>query len=161
MSGAPFALRAAFEKLLGREALAYLLHLRPMEWPIMTAHLLLGALWASGLGAFAPGAWPWTLLGWFAFVALLNGGALALLVGGCVAAWFGCPVLGLVMGAALVINILTAGLAGILVPLTLEKFGHDPAVASSVFVTMCTDCMGFLSFLGLATLVGPGHLCGS
>ncbi|MFN8009879.1 MAG: UbiA family prenyltransferase [Holophagaceae bacterium] len=78
MSGAPFALRAAFEKLLGREALAYLLHLRPMEWPIMTAHLLLGALWASGLGAFAPGAWPWTLLGWFAFVALLNGGTLAI-----------------------------------------------------------------------------------
>jgi len=94
-------------------------------------------------------------------VALINGGALALIVGGCVAAWFGCPNLGMVMGAALVINILTAGLAGIMVPLTLEKFGHDPAVASSVFVTMCTDCMGFLSFLGLATLVGPGHLCGS
>ncbi len=78
MSAPRFPLRATFEKLLGREALAYLLHLRPMEWPIMTAHLLLGALWASGLGAFAPGAWPWTLLGWFAFVALLNGGTLAI-----------------------------------------------------------------------------------
>ncbi len=78
MSAPSFVLRGFFERLLGREALAYLLHLRPMEWPIMTAHLLLGALWALGPEAFAAGAWPWTLLGWFAFVVLLNGGTLAI-----------------------------------------------------------------------------------
>lgn len=68
-----FALRLAFEKILGQELLAYLLHLRPMEWPIMTAHLLLGTLLAAG--------WPparGTFSGWVIFVALLNGGTLAL-----------------------------------------------------------------------------------
>jgi magnesium transporter len=51
-------------------------------------------------------------------------------------------------------NILVAGLAGVLIPLTLERSGADPAVASSIFVTMMTDSMGFLLFLGLATAVG-------
>jgi magnesium transporter len=51
-------------------------------------------------------------------------------------------------------NIIIAGLAGVLVPLTLERYGADPAVASSIFVTMVTDSMGFLAFLGLATAVG-------
>jgi magnesium transporter len=51
-------------------------------------------------------------------------------------------------------NIVIAGLAGVLVPLGLEKAGADPAVASSVFVTMVTDSMGFLVFLGLATASG-------
>jgi 1,4-dihydroxy-2-naphthoate octaprenyltransferase len=73
-----FALRTFFEKLLGQDLMAYLLHLRPLEWPIMTAHLLLGTLWAAGLRAFAPGAWTFTLLGWFVFVVLLNGGTLAI-----------------------------------------------------------------------------------
>lgn len=78
MSDPRFRLRAAFERLLGKEVLAYVLHLRPLEWPIMTAHLLLGSLWAMGFRAFGPGVWRWTLLGWFAFVALLNGGTLAI-----------------------------------------------------------------------------------
>jgi 1,4-dihydroxy-2-naphthoate octaprenyltransferase len=78
MAGPSFKARKAFEAVLGPEAMAYLLHLRPLEWPIMTAHLLLGTLWALGPKAFAPGLWPWTLLGWFAFVVLLNGGTLAI-----------------------------------------------------------------------------------
>lgn len=78
MPDPPYRLRRAFASVLGPTALAYLLHLRPLEWPIMTAHLLLGTLWASGLQAFGAGAWPWTLLGWCAFVALLNGGTLAI-----------------------------------------------------------------------------------
>jgi magnesium transporter len=49
---------------------------------------------------------------------------------------------------------LVAGAAGVLVPLTLERLKADPAVASSIFVTMVTDSIGFLSFLGLATAVG-------
>ena len=59
-----------------------------------------------------------------------------------------------VIAAAMMTNILVAGLAGVLVPLGLERAGADPAVASSVFVTMVTDSMGFLVFLGLATAAG-------
>jgi len=62
--------------------------------------------------------------------------------------------LGGVIAAAMLTNILIAGLAGVMVPLTLERMGADPAVASSVFVTMVTDSMGFLVFLGLATAAG-------
>ena len=69
-----FLLRGFSERLVGRRALAYLLHLRPLEWPIMTAHFLLGTLLAAGWAL--PGRA--TLLGWFVFVALLNGGTLAI-----------------------------------------------------------------------------------
>jgi magnesium transporter len=87
-------------------------------------------------------------------IALANGTALGLMVGIAVALIFANPTLGLVIGAAMVINNLIAGLSGILVPLTLEKFEIDPAVSSAVFVTMMTDVMGFFSFLGLASLAG-------
>ena len=56
------------------------------------------------------------------------------------------------IAAAMLINIVVAGFAGVLVPLMLERAGTDPAVASSVFVTMITGSMGFLAFLGLAAL---------
>jgi 4-hydroxybenzoate polyprenyltransferase len=69
-----FAARRASERLLGTELTAYLLHLRPMEWPIMTAHFLLGTLLAVGRH-LPPGR---TVLGWVVFVALLNGGTLAI-----------------------------------------------------------------------------------
>ncbi len=55
---------------------------------------------------------------------------------------------------AMVGNIFVAGLAGVMVPLTLDRFDIDPAVASSVFVTMTTDVMGFFLFLGLAAATG-------
>jgi magnesium transporter len=61
------------------------------------------------------------------------------------------------MGAAMVTNNLVAGLSGVMVPITLDRLRIDPAVSSAVFVTTCTDCLGFLSFLGLATLVGFGR----
>jgi magnesium transporter len=66
--------------------------------------------------------------------------------------------LGLVIAAAMLFNIVVAGLAGVMVPLTLDRLEADPAVASSVFVTMITDSMGFFAFLGLATLVGVQYL---
>ena len=66
----------------------------------------------------------------------------------------GSSVLGGVIAMAMMTNIVVAGLAGVLVPLGLEKAGADPAVASSVFVTMVTDSMGFLVFLGLAAAAG-------
>jgi magnesium transporter len=62
--------------------------------------------------------------------------------------------LGLVIGLAMLTNILIAGVAGVLVPLTLDRFRVDPAIASSIFVTMTTDSMGFLVFLGLAVATG-------
>ena len=58
------------------------------------------------------------------------------------------------IAAAMMTNILVAGLAGVLVPVTLDRLDADPAVASSVFVTMTTDSIGFLAFLGLATASG-------
>jgi magnesium transporter len=62
--------------------------------------------------------------------------------------------LGGVIAAAMLTNILVAGLAGVLVPVVLDRLNADPAVASSIFVTMTTDSMGFLAFLGLATASG-------
>ena len=87
-------------------------------------------------------------------VALLNGLTIALLIGVAVTLVLGSPSLGGVIAAAMLTNIVIAGTAGVLVPLALERAGADPAVASSVFVTMVTDSMGFLVFLGLATASG-------
>jgi magnesium transporter len=87
-------------------------------------------------------------------VALLNGLTIAVLIGMGVALVLGSQSLGLLIGSAMLINIIIAGFAGVLVPLGLERAGADPAVASSVFVTMVTDSMGFLAVLGLATAVG-------
>lgn len=87
-------------------------------------------------------------------VALLNGGTIAILLGLGAGFVFGNPALGGVIAAAMVINILVAGLAGVLVPVALDRMNQDPAVASSVFVTMVTDSMGFLAFLGLAVASG-------
>jgi magnesium transporter len=53
----------------------------------------------------------------------------------------------------MICNLFAAAMAGILIPLTLHRFGYDPAVASGVFVTTVTDVVGFFAFLGLATLV--------
>ena len=87
-------------------------------------------------------------------IALTNGLALGALIGFGTALLFDYPRLGLVIGAAMIINNLVAGLAGILVPVALDRARIDPAVSSAVFVTMATDVMGFLSFLGLAALAG-------
>ena len=87
-------------------------------------------------------------------VALMNGLTIAFLIGIGVTVILGSSQLGGVIAAAMLTNIVIAGLAGVLVPLGLERAGADPAVASSVFVTMVTDSMGFLVFLGLATAAG-------
>ena len=86
-------------------------------------------------------------------VALLNGATVAVLIGVAVALLF-TPQLGMVIAAAMMINILVAGLAGVAVPVIFERLDTDPAVASSVFVTMITDSMGFFAFLGLAVAFG-------
>ena len=83
-------------------------------------------------------------------VGIANGLLFALIIGVVATFWFGNSQLGLVIAVAMVVNMISAGLAGILIPLSLEKTGADPAVASSVFVTTVTDVVGFFAFLGLA-----------
>ena len=87
-------------------------------------------------------------------IALANGLALGVLIGGGTWLIFHNGPLGAVIATAMVINNLVAGLAGILVPVGLDRARIDPAVSSAVFVTMATDVMGFFSFLGLAQLAG-------
>ncbi|MEO0033199.1 MAG: magnesium transporter [Pseudomonadota bacterium] len=87
-------------------------------------------------------------------IAMANGLSLGMLIGVGTGLLFANPHLGAVIGAAMIINNLVAGLAGIMVPVTLDRLKIDPAVSSAVFVTMATDVMGFFSFLGLAVLTG-------
>jgi magnesium transporter len=87
-----------------------------------------------------------------ASVGLLNGLLFAVILAAVVLFWFGIGKLGLVIGAAMICNLVAAALAGILIPLALNHLGHDPAVSSGVFVTTVTDVVGFFAFLGLATL---------
>ncbi len=88
-----------------------------------------------------------------AAVGLINGLTLGAILGPIVFLWFGIGTLGIVIAAALLINLFSAAVAGILVPLLLDRLGFDPAVASATFVTTITDVIGFVAFLGLATLV--------
>ncbi|MFW2831505.1 magnesium transporter [Sphingomonas sp. ID0503] len=89
-------------------------------------------------------------------VAMLNGATVAAVIGCGVGIVFRNGELGAVIAAAMMTNILIAGMAGVLVPIGLERTGADPAISSSIFVTMTTDSMGFLAFLGLATAAGLG-----
>ncbi len=84
---------------------------------------------------------------------LLNGALFAVVMGAVGLLWFGSPLIGVVIAAAMLVNHLVAGLSGVLVPIALEKAGVDPALASGTFVTTVTDVVGFFAFLGLATLV--------
>jgi magnesium transporter len=86
-------------------------------------------------------------------VGLINGLALAALLSAASYVWQQDARLSLTLALALIVNLFLASVAGILVPLTLERMGRDPAVSSSVFVTFVTDFMGFLSFLGLAAII--------
>jgi magnesium transporter len=86
-------------------------------------------------------------------ISLLNGLLWALVVSLLAIAWFGDWALGGILGAAILINLLCAALAGLAIPLMLERMGIDPALAGSVILTTVTDIIGFFAFLGLATLV--------
>lgn len=85
-----------------------------------------------------------------AAVGVINGVFFAVLIGIVSAVWFDNVDLGVVIGIAMIINMISAALAGILLPLMLDKFGIDPAISSTVFVTTVTDVVGFFAFLGLA-----------
>ncbi len=94
----------------------------------------------------------WRVIRREALVGLANGLLFAVIMGAVGVIWFGSPALGLVIAAAMVINLVVAGLAGILIPVVLEKLGIDPALASGAFVTTVTDVVGFFAFLGLAAI---------
>jgi magnesium transporter len=85
-------------------------------------------------------------------VGLLNGLVFAVIMGVIALFWFDSGQLGMVIGAAMIINLVVAALSGILIPLGLYSVDLDPAIASGVFVTTMTDCVGFFAFLGLAAL---------
>jgi magnesium transporter len=90
-------------------------------------------------------------------IALFNGATIAAIAGIGATLWFHDVHLGLVIAAAMQCNILLAGFAGVFIPVVLDRYDQDPAVASSIFVTMITDSMGFLMFLGLAVFSGLVH----
>ncbi len=93
------------------------------------------------------------LIGRELLLALVHGMLLAAAVGVAAYFWKGSIMLGVVVGAAMLGNMIVAGLAGSSVPLLLKRFGMDPAVSSAVFVTTFTDVLGFLIFLGMAALL--------
>ena len=85
-------------------------------------------------------------------VSILNGIVLSVLVGLITYIWFGEIILAILISCALIINLISSVIAGIFVPLILRRLRQDPAIAGSVVVTTVTDVVGFLSFLGLATI---------
>ncbi|WP_293868440.1 magnesium transporter [uncultured Alsobacter sp.] len=85
-------------------------------------------------------------------VGLLNGVGFGLLTGIVASLWFHDWNLGIVIGLAMVVNLVAGALGGILIPLALDRYGADPAVSSGVFVTTVTDVVGFFAFLGIASL---------
>ncbi len=87
------------------------------------------------------------------FISLMNGVVYAVTMGLIAYIWFKMPMLGIVIGLAMIVNLLSAGFFGAVIPLTLKKFGVDPAIGSTVLLTTVTDVVGFFSFLGLATII--------
>ncbi|MCF6316756.1 MAG: magnesium transporter [Marinosulfonomonas sp.] len=95
----------------------------------------------------------WRVIRREALVGLVNGVIFAVVMGLVGVFWFGIPMLGLVIAIAMVLNLFIAGLAGVVIPVWLEKLGIDPALASGAFVTTVTDVVGFFAFLGLAAVM--------
>ena len=95
----------------------------------------------------------WRVIRREALVGLLNGLVFAIIIGLIGFYWYGFAMLGAVLAMAMILNLLMAGLAGILVPLMLDKFKMDPALGSSALVTTVTDIIGFFAFLGLASAI--------
>ena len=84
-------------------------------------------------------------------MSLFNGILFATILGVVASFWFDEPMLGVVIGAAMILNLLAAGFFGAVIPLVLKRLNIDPAVGSTVILTTVTDVVGFFSFLGLAS----------
>lgn len=99
------------------------------------------------------GANVWRVIRREVLVGLINGIIFAIVMAIIGMIWFGSPAIGYVIGMAMIINLVIAGLAGTVIPIVLERVGIDPALASGAFVTTVTDVVGFFAFLGLAGVV--------
>lgn len=99
------------------------------------------------------GSNAWRVIRRESMAGLLNGALFAIVMALVGILWFGQPMIGVVIAIAMIINLLAAGLFGVLIPLALDRSGVDPALASGTFVTTITDVVGFLAFLGLATVL--------
>ena len=86
-------------------------------------------------------------------LSLVNGFIFAIIMGIIASLWFDQGMLGVVIGLSMIINLLSAGFFGSMVPLLLKRLDIDPAIGSTVILTTVTDVVGFMSFLGLATLI--------
>ncbi|MCK0142703.1 magnesium transporter [Aliiroseovarius sp. F20344] len=95
----------------------------------------------------------WRVIRREAAVGLVNGIIFAVVMGIVGVIWFGTPLLGVVIGVAMVVNLVIAGLAGVIIPVVLDRMDIDPALASGAFVTTVTDVVGFFAFLGLAAVM--------
>jgi magnesium transporter len=86
-------------------------------------------------------------------VGALNGALFGMIMAAVAALWFGVPMLAVVIGVAMLLTQVAAAVGGIIIPMALDRFGIDPALASGPFVTTVTDVVGFFAFLGLAATV--------
>jgi magnesium transporter len=139
------------EQLQGMVALAVLAPIVASQGGNATTQTMTVAVRALATRELSPANYTRVILREL-MVGLFNGLAFAVITGIAAVAWFKVPGLGVVIGLAMICNLLAAALGGILIPLALNRLGRDPAVASSPFVTTVTDIVGFFSFLMIATL---------
>lgn len=141
-----------FEQTLAQVvALAVLMPIVASMGGIAGSQTLTLAIRGLALGQISASNTRWLVLKEFA-VGLLNGLIWSLVVGIIATAWFKMPMIGVIIAIAIIINLVVAVLCGVAVPLALRRFGIDPAVSGAVVLTTITDVVGFISFLGLATL---------
>lgn len=148
-----------FEGTLSKEvALAVLMPVVASQGGIAGTQTLTLVIRALALGQLVAANTRWFIFKEFG-VALLNGLLWALVVAGVAILWYQNLVIGAIIATALVINLIMAAAAGIFIPLILQRLRIDPALAGGVIVTTVTDVVGFMSFLGLATLlIAAGYL---
>ena len=139
---------AALEKIV---ALAILMSIVPSMGGIAGSQTLTLVIRGQATGQVGIANTRW-LLSKELLVGLFNGILWALVVAGIVFWWFGDYQIGIIIGAALIINLLAAALVGVIIPFVLRKLGVDPAIAGGVLLTTITDVTGVVAFLGMATL---------
>lgn len=139
---------ATIEKVV---ALAILMPIVASMGGVAGSQTLTVVIRGMALGQISKNNMRWLLSKEFA-VGALNGMLWALVMGGVAALWFNDPIIAFIIAAAMAINLISAAIAGTLLPVFLKKCRIDPALAGSVALTTVTDVVGFLSFLGLATL---------
>ena len=141
-----------FESTLDKVvALAILMPIVASMGGVAGSQTLTVVIRGMALGQIERGNINWLLSKEFA-VGALNGLLYALIVGGVVSVWFQDPTMAIIIGLAMAINLMSAALSGTLLPVVLKKLDIDPALAGTVILTTITDIVGFVSFLGLATI---------